>query len=80
MVKFGLNMAAILETILKSIEFARKAGKKVATAGFVEDHDDAVAWDVLSQLAQFGYNASFRKYYDNSYDPPLVSTEYEIKL
>lgn len=71
--------AAILETIAKAIEFARKAGKRTATAAFIEDHDDKVAWDVINQLAVNGYTASFSKSIADSYKEPIVSTEYEIK-
>lgn len=70
-------MTAIIETINKAIELARKNGKKTAIAAFVKDHDDKLARQILEDLAVNGWHASYTRNY--SYDNQ-VSIEYEIEL
>ena len=73
-------MIDVYETIYKAIEFARKAGKKTTVAGFVGEHDTKLSWEIVNKLASEGYQVSFSHVGNYSeYDPPIVSTEYEIK-
>jgi hypothetical protein len=72
-------IAAVQETIYNAIELARKAGKKSATAAFIEDIKDDEAEEVLKQLEINGFHASYSRYYDSSYSPILISTLFEVK-
>jgi len=69
-------MIAIVETINKAIELARKNGRDKAVAAFYQEHD---VMKVLEELAKCGWHASVKRCYD-AMQPDLTIIEYEIDL
>ena len=69
-------MIAIVETINKAIELARKNGRDKAVAAFYQEHE---VIKVLEELSKCGWHAKATRCGDTSY-PDLTIIEYEIDL
>lgn len=73
-------MFEILKKISDQIKLARANYQKTVIVDFPGGHDYDISWEVIRQLAINGYHASFSNNYVNTFDSPVIVTEYEIQI